>query len=391
MKYGGRHPLFDLSRVRTYPLKARKNKVEVGNFTDVAALRRSEIQCAAGPWFRNGRRGPGTDQSAGLEELARYIVACRRAGRPVAVLSGAHCIKNGQIAIINDLIERGLVTSFSTNGAGAIHAFELALTGASSESVRDSLPTGDFGMAFETGAYLNYAVRVGHELGLGLGESLGRLFCDADFRRRVLDRALENCGLRIADCGFGAAPSPSGNPQSAIRNPQYLRPYDGFPYVDSCVFAVAHRKGIPVCVHATQGTDIIDQHPSYDGEAKGATSGADFLIFTQEMCRFTQGGVVLNIGTAIMGPEVVLKAVSMAANVGCRPDGLWVADFDVRPFTFDDDVRDESQAYYYLRDQKSLATRIPKVFGGVGFYFEGLHEKTLPSLYQFIMKELDAS
>ena len=78
----------------------------------------------------------------------------------------------------------------------------------------------------------------------------------------------------------------------------------------------------------------------------------------------------------------------MAANVGCKPDGLWTADFDVRAFAFDDEVRDESQSYYYLRDQKSLATRIPKVFGGVGFYFEGLHAHTLPAFYQYVMREL---
>jgi hypothetical protein len=365
--YSGRYALFDLSRVRTYPLSARANKVEVGGFTDVAALRKVDLRRPAGPWFRNGMRGPGPDQTAGLQELARYLVECRRAGRPVAVLAGAHIIKNGQVAIVNDLIERGLVTSFSTNGAGAIHAFELALTGASSESVRDALPSGDFGMAFETGAYLNGALRLGRELGLGFGEALGRLYCDGDFRKRVIDEAIGK--------------PPDGG---------HLTPYDGFRHVDSCVFAVAWRKGIPVCVHASLGTDIIDQHPSFDGLAKGATSGADFLIFAQEMCRFTQGGVVLNIGTAVMGPEVLLKAVSMAANVGYRPDGLWTADFDVRPFTFDDDVRDESQAYYYLRDQKSVATRIPKVFGGVGFYFEGLHEETLPALYQHIMREVGA-
>jgi hypothetical protein len=156
--------------------------------------------------------------------------------------------------------------------------------------------------------------------------------------------------------------------------------------VDSCVFAAAYRKAIPVCVHASLGTDIIDQHPSYDGEAKGAVSGVDFLAFAQEMCRFTAGGVVLNIGTAVMGPEVLLKAVSMAANVGCHPDGLWAGDFDVRPFTFDDRVGDEAQAYYYLRDQKPVATRIPKIFGGVGFYFEGLHRETLPPLYQMIVR-----
>jgi hypothetical protein len=364
--YRGSYSAFDPSQMRTYPLKVRPNKVELDDYVDVAALRKAEIRSPAAPWFRNGLPGGGKDQSAGLAELAGYIAECYRGGRPVVVLSGAHPIKNGQIPIVIDMIQRGIVTLYSTNGAGTIHSFELALTGASSESVRDALPKGDFGMAFETGAYLNYTIEIGAELGLGLGEAMGRLYCDADFRRQVIDRTFE----RHEDTG------------------EYFKPYDGFPHADSCVFAAAYRAGVPVCVHASLGTDIIDQHASFNPTAKGQTSGADFLVFTQEMCRFTGGGVILNIGTAIMGPEVVLKAVSMAANAGRKPDRLWTGDFDVRPFTFDDEVRDESQAYYYLRDQKSIATRIPKVFGGVGFYFAGLHADTLPALYQYVMRSL---
>jgi hypothetical protein len=364
--YRGSYDVFDPSQMRTYPLKVRPNKVELDDYVDVDALRKSAPRVPTTPWFRNGLPGGGGDQSAGLEELAGYIAECHRNGRPVVVLSGAHPIKNGQIPIVIDLIERGIVTLYSTNGAGSIHSFELALTGASSESVRDALPKGDFGMAFETGAYLNYAVEIGAELGLGMGEAMGRLYCDADFRRQVIERTFEH----HEDTG------------------EYFKPYDGFPYADSCVFAAAYRAGIPLCIHASLGTDIIDQHASFNPTAKGLASGRDFLVFTQEMCRFTEGGVILNIGTAIMGPEVVLKAVSMAANAGCKPNGLWTADFDIRPFVFDDEVRDESQAYYYLRDQKSIATRIPKVFDGVGFYFEGLHADTLPALYQYVMRAL---
>jgi len=362
----GAHKAFDASAIKTYPLKVRPNKMALESFVDAAALREAELRCSAEPWFRNGRRGDGPDQSAGLQELAASIVDCHRNGKPVVVLSGAHPIKNGQIPIIIDLIERGVVTLYSTNGAGIIHSFEFALTGASSESVRDALPAGKFGMAFETGAYLNGAIELGWKGGLGMGEAMGRLYCDAEFRRQVIDGAF------------------AGHEDTG----EYFKPYDGFPHVESCVFAAAYRKGIPACVHASPGADIIDQHPSFNPAAKGATSGADFLIFAEEMSRFTEGGVVLNIGTAVMGPEVVLKAVSMAANVGRPPNGIRTADFDIRPFAFDDDVRDESQPYYYLRDQKSLATRIPKVFDGVGYYFQGLHEATLPPLYQYIMREL---
>ncbi len=368
MGYRGSYKPFDLSRMKTYPLKVRPNKVKLERYVDCDALRRAAIRPPTTPWYRNGLRGGGPDQSAGLRELARYVVECHRTGRPVVVLTGAHPIKNGEIAIITDLIECGIVSLYGTNGAGTIHSFELALTGASSESVRDALPCGEFGMAFETGHYLNYAIEIGAGNGWGLGEAMGRLYCDAGFRRQVIDRTFE----RHPDTG------------------EYLKPYDGFPHVDACVLAAAYRKGIPVCVHASLGTDIIDQHDSFNPGAKGEASGRDFLILAEEMCRFTEGGVILNMGTAVMGPEVVLKAVSMAANVGCRPDGLWTADFDVRAFAFDDEVRDESQPYYYLRDQKSLATRIPKVFGGVGFYFEGLHAHTLPAFYQYVMGELGA-
>jgi len=321
MDYKGSYEVFDLSKVKTYPLKVRPNKVELDDFLDVSALRKSEIKTPKGPWFRNGQPGTG-DTLVGLKELASYIVTCRRAGLPVIVFSGAHPIKNGQISIVIDLIERGLVTLYSTNGAGTIHSFELALTGASSESVRDALPKGEFGMAFETGAYLNYAIEIGVERGYGFGESMGRLYCDAAFRKAVIDRTFEH----NKDTG------------------EYFKPYDGFRYADSCVFAAAYRKGIPVCVHAAVGTDIIDQHTSFSGATKGLASGRDFLVFCKELCRFTRGGVILNIGTAIMGPEVVLKAASLATTVGWKPNGLSTANVDVRPFTFNDAVRDASKS-----------------------------------------------
>ncbi len=366
MKYQGSYPVFDPSPIRTYPLSIRENKVEVGGFVDCAKLAAAPVTPSTEPWFRNGLPGGTADQSAGLRELADYIVKCHREDKPVVIISGAHPIKNGLSPLVVDLIKRGIITLYATNGAGTIHSFELALTGASSESVRDALPRGDFGMAFETGAYLNVSLQLAAERGFGYGEAMGRLYCDGEFRKAVLDRVFEIC----PDTG------------------DYLKPYDGFPYADSCIFAAAHQKGIPICVHATFGTDIIDQHPTADAPAKGTATGWDFLVFTREMERFTDGGVILNIGTAIMGPEVVLKALSMVANVGKKPEGLWTGDFDIRPFVFDDQTRDENKYYYYLRDQKSIATRIPKVFGGNGYYFQGIHHDTLIPLYQYILQGL---
>jgi hypothetical protein len=219
-------------------------------------------------------------------------------------------------------------------------------------------------MAFETGAYINHALRLGQRRGYGYGECMGRLFCDRAFRRAVLDAALR--GQR--------------------RRAGYLQPYDGFAHAASCIFAQAYRKGVPACVLSSIGADIIDQHPSFDGGAKGAASGRDFLIFAREIARFAQGGVVLNLGSAIMGPEALLKAASMAANTGRPPRGLWTADFDLRPFG-GDQGRDERCHEYYFRDQKSVVTRIPESFDGVGFYFQGLHRETFVPFYQYVVRE----
>ncbi len=272
-----------------------------------------------------------------LEALAKAVVVARRAGRAVILQTGAHSIKNGLSPIWVDLMERGLITLVATNMAGAIHSFELALTGESSEAVDKVLPKGEFGMAFETGRYLNQAMTEGHRRAWGLGESLARFFTDADFRKIVLDAALSD----VPD-----------------REPYYV-PYDGFPYASTCVFARAAELKVPITVHAMIGTDITDQHANFDGEAKGATSARDFLIYTDETSRLQGGGVVLNVGTAVMGPEVLLKAVSMVTNQGHPPTGLVTGDFDIRPFAFDDAVKDEGQYYYYFRDQKTIATRLP--------------------------------
>ncbi len=136
------------------------------------------------------------------------------------------------------------------------------------------------------------------------------------------------------------------------------------------------------------GTDITDQHANFDGEAKGATSARDFLIYTDETSRLQGGGVVLNVGTAVMGPEVLLKAVSMVTNQGHPPTGIVTGDFDIRPFAFDDSVKDEGQYYYYFRDQKTIATRLPRVFQGAGYYVEGEQVHTVPPFYQLLMREL---
>lgn len=357
MQYRGSFRLFDNSRIKTYPLRVRNNKVGISGFVDCEKLRRSNLVL---------EDPEGLGLRAKLEALAEAVVEAQLSRRPVILQTGAHSTKNGLSPIWIDLMERGLVTLFATNMAAAIHAFELALTGASSESVDRVLPKGEFGMAFETGVYLNQAIIEGHRRGWGMGEAISRLFVDSDFRRSVLDGAL----------GGVLDPSP------------YYAPYDGFPYGSICPFARAFELEIPVTIHAMIGTDITDQHYNFDGEAKGGTSARDFLIYTEEVGRMIEGGVVLNIGTAVLGPEVLLKAVSMVANQGRPPKGIVTGDFDIRPFVFDDTARDEGQYYYYLRDQKTIAARLPRVFGGTGYYVEGEQVNTVPAFYQFVMRKL---
>ena len=363
--YRGLHPLFDRSTVRRYPLSERSSKVEVDDFIVPADILKASCGPPAYPWARDGSPGTGEDQSAGLDEIAGHAVACARAGKPVILFAGAHFIKNGFAPLVIDLIDRGIVTAFSGNGACAIHSFEFALTGSSSESVRDALPSGAFGMAFETGAYLNTAIEVGTARGIGFGEAMGRLYRDADFRREVLDLVFSR--NRSDD--------------------RYLMPYDGFPYAESCLFARGYDRGIPLCIHATPGTDIIDQHPEFDGRYKGLACGYDFLILAEVVRRCAGGGMFINLGSAVTGPEVALKACSMAANVGFPPRGLWTADFDLRPFGYGED---ESVYHYYLRDQKSMATRIPRAFGGHGYYFQGPHRETLTAFYRSVIDHLEA-
>ena len=349
MEYHGKYSVFDNSGIKTYSVTSRKNKCTVEDFIDCDRLAAAEV----------------VSPSREAEEVGQAIAEASHEGLPVIVLTGAHPIKNGLSPIYMDWMRRGVVTLIATNGAGTIHDFEFAAMGESSEDVRGVLARGEFGMAFETCAYINQALIEGNRRKLGYGESLGLLYCDDEFRKTVLDRV------------FSSIDSPPG---------EVFRPYEGFSHSDFSVVANAFRENVPFTVHVGVGTDITDQHANFDGEAKGGTSGRDFLIFTEVVTRLTRGGVILNVGSAVTGPEVLLKAVSMAANAGKAPRGIVAADFDLRPFVFDDEVRDESQYYYYLRDQKSVVTRIPKVFGGRGYYLEGEHALTLSSVYQYFRK-----
>jgi len=343
MHYDGKYKVFDLNRIQTYPLSTRSNKVTLDDLIRPADIDNLVID------LPQKARGD-------IETIARAIVSGRKTEKPVVLFAGAHLIKNGLGPLLADLVRRGLVTLVAGNCATAIHDFELALIGQTSENVPDALGKGQFGMAYEF-AYINCALSIGNEYKLGCGESLGKMMCDEDFRNEV-----------FALVGKDNSPPSFGHPQVSV-------------------LAACYENDIPFTVHVGIGTDVIDQHPSFDGQAKGGCSGRDFLVYTNEITKFTDGGVLLNVGSAVTGPEVLLKAVSMAANAGSVPNNIITADFDLRDYS-SDAMSDESSQGYYYRDQKSIVTRIPQAFAGKGFYIQGNQKKTFPFLYKKILEGL---
>ena len=325
MRYAGRHTILDFSLIKTYPLAQRPNVLTLQDVVDPATV------AGAGDRWPNDA----------LRHLTDAIREARSRDLPVIFFTGAHIIKLGLSRLVTDLMQRGIITLLATTGAGSIHDLELALIGETSESVPNALPEGLFGMAEETGRYLNEALCVGDQQLLGYGESVGRMVV-------------------------------TGEPVGAV-----------FPHRDISILGRAYELGLPATVHVTIGADIIDQHPCFDGRAKGGASGRDFGIFANEVTKLAGGGVVLNVGSAVTGPEVLLKAVSIAANVGKPPTGIVTGNLDLRAAT-PEDTDDPEQAKYYYRDVKSTVTRIPRAFGGRGYMVQGHFRDSIPALYDML-------
>lgn len=271
-----------------------------------------------------------------LHHLADAVLAARRHGSAVILMMGAHVIKSGLSRYVIDLMERGWISLLALNGAGMIHDFELATIGATSESVARYISEGQFGLWSETGRLNDLAVRAAQER-LGLGECVGQ--------------ALE---------------------------------LEQAPFRDISVLAAGYRLGIPVTVHVSLGYDIIHEHPNCDGAALGAASYADFLVFTEAVTHL-EGGVLIAAGTAVMGPEVYLKALSMARNVAFREgkplNHFTTAVFDLQPLG--EDLHHEvpkTDARYYFRPYKTILVRTVQD-GGTSYYFQAEHRQTLPRLH----------
>jgi hypothetical protein len=284
---------------------------------------------------------------------------------------GAHVIKVGLSRFVIDLMERGIITHVGMNGAGPIHDFELALIGATTESVARYIQEGQFGLWDETG-WINDIVAAGVRDGLGYGEALGRA---------ISESAIQRIGeSRMSDDELRVTSHESRVTQYAIRNTP-------FPHADTSILAAGYRLRVPVTVHIGIGQDIIHEHPNCDGAALGEASYRDFLIFTQTVTQL-QGGVMLNFGTAVMGPEVYLKALSMARNVahqeGQRINKFTTAVFDL--IDLGDDLSREASkadARYYYRPFKTILVRTVQD-GGESFYVRGPHQATLPVLHRLV-------
>lgn len=299
---------FDLSAVRTYPLASRASKVRVDDLA-----RPYEKGSGVGGWMASL---PSTLAAADFREVvARLIDAKRRRGGIIWGF-GAHVVKTGLSPVLIDLMERGFVSALATNGAGIIHDFEIAIGGATSEDVDEALGPGRFGMSEETGHQLNEAITHGVHRGEGLGEAVGR----------HLER---------------------------------LQP----AHLPLSVAAAASRLRVPLTVHVAIGTDIIHMHPSASGAALGEGSLRDFRRFVANVARL-DGGVYLNCGSAVLLPEVFLKAVALARNHGVPLTGLTTVNLDFAKL---------------YRPQVNVVTR-PTAGIGQGYTLIGHHELMIPLL-----------
>ena len=305
---------FDLSGVRTYPLKSRPSKARVEDFA-------KPVGASPGVGELLDTL-PNVLAAADLKAVAGAVAQAARTDAGVVWGLGAHVIKTGLAPILVELMERGFVSAIATNGAAIIHDFEVALSGATSEDVDQTLGPGTFGMADETGRLLNGAINDGVARGMGIGQAVSRYLHE--------------------------------------RSPQHAR---------SSVLAAAGRLGVPVTVHVAIGTDIIHMHPSASGAALGEGSLRDFRYFVSNVARLERG-VFLNCGSAVVLPEVFLKAVALARNRGVALDQLTTVNLDfIRGY----------------RPQTNVVSRPTAGTGGKGYSLVGHHEIMIPLLAAAIL------
>ena len=307
----------DFTKTKTFSARDRHNLVRIDNMAVPGQEK--------GPLFT----------SPEFDVLVEKLKKARDEKRTITCFIGAHVIKCGLSRYLIWLMENGYITHLASNGAGSIHDFELAYLGGTSEHVPTAIEDGSFGMWEETGRWMNEAIREGDAHGYGYGQSLAA-YIDAHPER--------------------------------------------FPNKQDCVFYRAFQMGVPMTYHVTIGTDIIHQHPYADFGAIGRTSGADFAYFCHSISAL-DGGVHMNIGSAVTGAEGFLKALSIARNQGYPTFQITTANFDILPMgDYRTDIGKDKYDYYY-RPRKNVINR-PTSNGGTGLYIYGNHLETIPSLYR---------
>ncbi|HHE46908.1 MAG TPA: hypothetical protein ENL08_04310, partial [Bacteroidetes bacterium] len=264
----------DLSRVKTFRMADLARRVDRSAFAKPLRAGASLAEFI--------KSMPDILAAEELRQFARHVADAAESGKPVIVMFGGHVIKTGLAPLLIELMKRRVITALATNGSGTIHDTEIALFGRTSEDVAEGLADGSFGMSRDTADFINKSINDGADSGLGYGEALGMALSSANA-----------------------------------------------PYERLSLLVNADRLNIPLTVHAALGTDINHQHPSADGAAIGRASMRDFRVFANEVGKLREGSVVLNIGSAVIMPEVFLKALTVARNLGYPAHGFIAANFDM--------------------------------------------------------------
>ncbi|MFC1856440.1 hypothetical protein ACFL9U_00395 [Thermodesulfobacteriota bacterium] len=306
----------DLNEIRTHALAERDSQVSASEF--------------AGTWDKGQTfsdfisKLPDILAGRDLKTVVQKIAAAFRGNKTVALGMGAHVIKVGLNPVVINLMERGIISAVAMNGAGIIHDLEIALTGRTSEDVAAALEDGSFGMVRETSEFLSAAINKAEEKSMGLGEAVGRAI-------------LEN----------------------------------NLPFVEHSILAAGSRIGIPVTVHVAIGTDILHMHPGFDPKAAGGATHRDFRTFASVIAAL-EGGVYLNVGSAVILPEVFLKAVALARNLGYRLENFTTVNMD------------------FIRHYRPLTNVVnrPTGQGGQGINLVGHHEIMLPLIAAGVIEQL---
>jgi hypothetical protein len=304
-----KYPILNKKNLKTIPIKDRKSLVDVKDFGKPVPP-----ESVLGDFLESL---PKFLAARDLVEFIDRVKTARAKGKPIVLGLGAHPVKVGLNPIIIDMMEKGWISAVAVNGAFMIHDFEIAFCGHTSEDVASSLHKGNFGNAEETGIFLNIALKEGHAGNMGAGEAVGHYLMSAKF-----------------------------------------------PFNKESIMYKTYKLNIPLTIHPAIGTDFIHFHPSFDGAVVGELAERDFLLFSSVVSKLSDGGVYINVGSAVIMPEVFLKAVAF-----CTGQGIELKKFNTAVFDF-------------LRQYRALenVTNRPVLNGGKGYYFVGHHEIMIPLL-----------